>query len=140
MRYLFRAAVLVSVLCVPIATYAVDRPTTKIIMLGTGTPLPSPERSGPATAIVVGDRAYLIDFGPGVVRRAAAAAAKGYPAVDPARIKNRVSHASALRSHRRLSGLDAHALDFRQDGTRRLWTARNRRNDGVSAGRVSAGY
>lgn len=87
MRLLFYAAVVVSLLCVPFATYAADRPTTKIIMLGTGTPRPNPERSGPATAIVVGDRAYLIDFGPGVVRRAAAAAAKGYPAVDPARIK-----------------------------------------------------
>ena len=87
MRYLFRAIVLVSVLWVPIATYAADRPTTKVIMLGTGTPRPNPDRSGPATAIVVGDRAYLIDFGPGVVRRAAAAAAKGYPAVDPVRIR-----------------------------------------------------
>lgn len=55
-------------------------------MLGTGTPRPNPERSGPATAIVVGDRAYLVDFGPGVVRRAAAAA-KGYSAVEPINIK-----------------------------------------------------
>ncbi len=66
---------------------AADRPETKIVMLGTGTPFPNPERSGPATAIVVGDRAYLVDFGPGVVRRAAAAAAKGYPAITPANIK-----------------------------------------------------
>ena len=56
-------------------------------MLGTGTPAPNPERSGPATAIIVGDRAYLVDFGPGVVRRAAAAAAKGYPAVSPVNLK-----------------------------------------------------
>ena len=87
MRYLFRVAVLASVLCAPPAIWASDSPTTKIIMLGTGTPRPNPDRSGPATAIVVKDRAYLIDFGPGVVRRAAAAAAKGYPAVDPVRIK-----------------------------------------------------
>jgi ribonuclease BN (tRNA processing enzyme) len=46
-----------------------------------------PDRSGPATAIVVGDTAYLIDFGPGVVRRAAAAAAKGIPAVRPENLK-----------------------------------------------------
>jgi len=59
---------------------------TKIVTLGTGTPRPNPERSGSATAIVVGDRAYLVDFGPGVVRRAAAAAAKGIGAVDPAKI------------------------------------------------------
>jgi len=46
-----------------------------------------PDRSGPATAIVVGDTAYLIDFGPGVVRRAAAATAKGFPAVRPENLK-----------------------------------------------------
>jgi ribonuclease Z len=63
-----------------------DQPTTtKVVLLGTGTPRPSPERSGPATAIVVGDRAYLVDFGPGVVRRAAAAA-QGAPALEPAKI------------------------------------------------------
>ena len=49
---------------------------TKVVLLGTGTPIPDPDRSGPATAIVVDDRAYLIDFGPGVVRRAEAAALK----------------------------------------------------------------
>lgn len=46
---------------------------TRIVLLGTGTPWPSPDRSGPATAIVVNDTAYLVDFGPGVVRRASAA-------------------------------------------------------------------
>lgn len=60
--------------------------TTKIVMLGTGTPRPNPERSGPATAIVVGDRSYLVDFGPGIVRRAAAASAKGFPALEPTKI------------------------------------------------------
>ena len=28
---------------------------TKLVLLGTGTPIPDPDRSGPATAIVVGD-------------------------------------------------------------------------------------
>lgn len=46
---------------------------TRIVLLGTGTPAPLPSRSGPATAIVVNETAYLVDFGPGVVRRAAAA-------------------------------------------------------------------
>ena len=41
-------------------------------MLGTGTPNPEPDRSGPAVAIIVNDTPYLVDFGPGVVRRAAA--------------------------------------------------------------------
>ncbi len=46
---------------------------TRVILLGTGTPNPEPERSGPAAAVVTGDRVYLIDCGPGVVRRAAQA-------------------------------------------------------------------
>ena len=45
---------------------------TRVVMLGTGTPNPDPDRSGPAVAIVVNDTPYLVDFGPGVVRRAAA--------------------------------------------------------------------
>lgn len=55
--------------------------TTKVVLLGTGNPIPDPDHSGPATAIVVGDRAYLVDFGPGVVRRASAAAAQGTSAL-----------------------------------------------------------
>jgi ribonuclease Z len=46
---------------------------TRVILLGTGTPNAVPERSGPATAIVAGGEVYLVDCGPGVVRRAAAA-------------------------------------------------------------------
>lgn len=87
MRLFLCLNALVIALCTVFPLGAADLPATKIIMLGTGTPRPNPDRSGPATAIVVGDRAYLIDFGPGVVRRAAAAAAKGYPAVDPVNIK-----------------------------------------------------
>ena len=68
------------------ATLADAQTATRVVMLGTGTPRINPDRSGPATAIVIGDRAYLIDFGPGVVRRAAAAAAQ-VPAVDPTNIK-----------------------------------------------------
>jgi ribonuclease Z len=44
-----------------------------VITLGTGTPVPNPDRSGPATAVVVGRRVFLFDAGPGVMRRVAAA-------------------------------------------------------------------
>src|SRR5438128_7062 len=70
----------------PTANLAAEKPPTKIVMLGTGVPRPTPDRSGPATAIIAGDRAYLVDFGPGVVRRAAAAAEKGLEALEPTRI------------------------------------------------------
>ncbi|MDQ3666011.1 MAG: MBL fold metallo-hydrolase [Acidobacteriota bacterium] len=61
---------------------------TRIVMLGTGNPGPLPDRSGPATAIVVNDTAYLVDFGPGVVRRASAAFLdKDIKALDPVRLR-----------------------------------------------------
>jgi ribonuclease BN (tRNA processing enzyme) len=43
---------------------------SKVILLGTGTPNIDPDRSGPSVAIVVRDSTYIIDFGPGIVRRA----------------------------------------------------------------------
>ena len=58
-------------------------PTTQVVLLGTGTPGWDPDRSGPATAIVVNGTPYLIDFGPGVVRRAGAAYRKGVKALQP---------------------------------------------------------
>src|SRR5262245_29090665 len=49
-------------------------PALSVVLLGTGTPNADPDRWGPAVAIIVGDQAYLVDAGVGVVRRAAAAA------------------------------------------------------------------
>ena len=43
---------------------------TKLLVLGSGTPNPDPERSGSAYAVIVNGKSYLVDFGPGVVRRA----------------------------------------------------------------------
>jgi ribonuclease BN (tRNA processing enzyme) len=51
------------------------------VLLGSGTPNADPDRSGPALAVVVNGAAYLVDAGPGVVRRAAAAARRGTPAL-----------------------------------------------------------
>jgi ribonuclease Z len=46
---------------------------TRVVLLGTGTPNPEPARMGPASAVISGDRVYIVDCGPGVVRRAAEA-------------------------------------------------------------------
>lgn len=59
---------------------------TQVVMLGTGTPGADPDRSGPAVAITVGGAAYLVDCGPGVIRRAAAAQKKGIAALAPQNI------------------------------------------------------
>jgi ribonuclease Z len=52
------------------AAFAQD---TRVVLLGTGTPNPDPEHSGPAVAVVSGLHVYIVDCGPGVVRRAAQA-------------------------------------------------------------------
>jgi len=82
-----RPGAALALLALSLACVAAEQPAvTLVVLLGTGTPRPFPDRSGPATAIVVGDKAYLIDFGPGVVRRAAAAAAGGTPALEPTKL------------------------------------------------------
>jgi ribonuclease BN (tRNA processing enzyme) len=59
------------------------------VLLGTGTPNADPDRSGPSVAVVVNGVAYLVDCGPGVVRRAAAAFRKGVTALRVANL-NRI--------------------------------------------------
>lgn len=66
------ALLVAAALCVPCLADPASSAVTQVVMLGTGTPNADPERSGPAVAIVVNDTPYLVDFGPGVVRRAAA--------------------------------------------------------------------
>jgi len=70
---------------------------TKVVLLGTGTPNADPDRFGPSVAVVVDDTPYIVDFGPGVVRRAAAAAKyKGVKGLSADKLK--VAFASHLHS------------------------------------------
>src|SRR5262249_51636762 len=61
---------------------------TQVIVLGSGNPSATPDAWGPAVAIVVNDAAYLVDCGPGVVRRAAAAEQKGIAALKAANLRH----------------------------------------------------
>lgn len=74
------AAVAVALWAQPVATSPARAPRTQIVLLGTGSPIPDPDRSGPATAIIVDSVAYLFDAGAGVVRSAAAAGREGVAA------------------------------------------------------------
>ena len=61
--------VLVSVLLTPASSASPQSeyrpsPITKVVLLGTGTPGPLPDRSGPGVAVVVYDTPYLVDLGP----------------------------------------------------------------------------
>jgi ribonuclease BN (tRNA processing enzyme) len=84
------AVTLISVSLLPGISCAAtaSAPKTRLVLLGTGNPQPDPDRSGPASAIVVNGSAYLVDFGPGVIRRAAAARLdKGITELDPTNIR-----------------------------------------------------
>jgi ribonuclease BN (tRNA processing enzyme) len=86
------AAVLVLALFLAAVSHAQTAPPqrheTQVVLLGTGTPRPSPQRFGPSTAIVVGDQAYLFDAGIGVTRRLAAAREKGIEALAPTKVRH----------------------------------------------------
>jgi ribonuclease Z len=45
---------------------------TRVVFLGTGTPNADPLHSGNSVAIVVNNTPYIVDFGPGLIRKAAA--------------------------------------------------------------------
>jgi|SRR6185437_16447707 ribonuclease BN (tRNA processing enzyme) len=60
---------------------------TQLVVLGTGTPEPYPDRAGASVAIVVNGAAYLVDCGTGVVKRAEAAEQNGIKALNVKNLK-----------------------------------------------------
>lgn len=74
------------VLAAPAAAQPPAPPPVLIVMLGTGTPAPDPQRQGPSLAIVAGGQAYVVDAGVGVMRRVAGAWREGIPQLRPDRV------------------------------------------------------
>lgn len=64
-----------------------ETPVSQVVLLGTGTPNADPERSGSSVAVVVNGTPYIVDFGPGVVRRAAAAYQAGVAGLEVSRLQ-----------------------------------------------------
>lgn len=60
--------------------------STRLVLLGTGTPNAEPGRYGSALAVVVNDTPYLVDAGAGVVHRANEAYRKGIQGLAPHRL------------------------------------------------------
>lgn len=72
------AALIASALTLPASLRAQEpapKPAPKMyaILLGTGFPRPDPDRAGPSTAIVVGEKVFIVDAGRGVTQRLAGA-------------------------------------------------------------------
>ncbi|MFR4784738.1 MAG: hypothetical protein ACLUAR_19265 [Pilosibacter sp.] len=114
---------------------------TKLVLLGTGTPNACPDASGPSSAVVVGDRAYLVDFGPGVVRQAAKAYRNGIDALRPDRLATSVLHTSAHGSHGRIPGPDLYPMGPGAERTTpAIWTERDPGYDRAFAKGLQGGY
>lgn len=82
-KYTFITALFISICGILNAQNA----ATKLVLLGTGTPFADPTKSGPSLAIVVNNTSYIVDCGPGVVRRAAEASKLGFPSLEAAQLK-----------------------------------------------------
>ncbi len=110
-----------------------QEPRMRLVLLGVGTPNADPDRSGPATAVVVDDRAYLVDAGAG--RGAARGAGRARPGHRGARARPArpgLPHAPALRPHGRAARPAPHALGARPARTRSTCRpARHGRDDGA---------
>ena len=82
---------LFSALFLALLSFALTPPAladTQVIMLGTGTPVPNPDRAGPGVAVVVDGRAYLFDAGSGTMQRAIQAAERyGIPGLQPQNVE-----------------------------------------------------
>ncbi len=126
-RTVHAALLVLSLVAARTATAQTSR--TTIVMLGTGTPIPDPDRSGPAVAIVVDSTAYLFDAGTGIVRRAAAAVRDGVTGLRVPRL-NRVFLTHLHSDHTMglndviftpwIQGRNAPAEVFGPPGTKRL--------------------
>ncbi len=78
---------LILLLCCPLVPAQAVRSTAEVVVLGSGTPDADPDRSGPAVAVIVNGHSYLVDCGPGIVRRAAAASNAGVPGLASSDLK-----------------------------------------------------
>ncbi len=67
--------IIMAIISIPHFSYTqdakIDSSFTKVVLLGTGNPNPDPKHSGCSVAIIVNNTPYIVDFGPGLIRKAA---------------------------------------------------------------------
>ncbi len=61
---------------------------TTVAILGSGNPNPDPKHSGCSVAIIVGKVPYIVDFGPGLIRKAAALSPRYGGEIEALKISN----------------------------------------------------
>jgi ribonuclease BN (tRNA processing enzyme) len=67
---------------------AMSSTKSQVILLGTGNPNPDPKHSGCSVAIIANDTPYIVDFGAGLIRQAAALTPRYGGDIDAVEIKN----------------------------------------------------
>lgn len=67
-----KAASVVLCFFLGLGALAAQPPRMEVVLLGTGSPVPDADRAGPSTAIVIGDKLFVVDAGRGVIMRLAA--------------------------------------------------------------------
>jgi ribonuclease BN (tRNA processing enzyme) len=84
LRELLAGILIVALGLVPVCGFS----QTQVVVLGTGTPVPDPERAGASLAVIVDGEAYVFDAGDGMVRRATEASARyELPGLEPQSIR-----------------------------------------------------
>jgi ribonuclease Z len=71
---------------------------TKVVFLGTGTPNPDPLHSGISVAIVVNNTPYIVDAGPGLIRKAGALSPDFGGKIESLKVEN-IKHAFITHLH-----------------------------------------
>ena len=108
-RYLSRVLLSALALCLAPAVSIAD---TRVVVLGTGTPVLDAERAGAGIAVVYNGRAYLFDVGGGVVQRAIEASRRyDIPGLEP----NRIDRVFFTHLH------SDHVLDFAEMAATLWW-------------------
>jgi len=69
-KYLRLLSGFIVILSVYSSAFAADNSTTRVVILGTGTPVPMADRTGPGVAVITNGEAYVFDAGGGMVKRA----------------------------------------------------------------------
>lgn len=72
-KYLRLLSGFIVILSVYSSAFAADNSTTRVVILGTGTPVPMADRTGPGVAVITNGEAYVFDAGGGMVKRASQA-------------------------------------------------------------------
>ena len=118
---------------------------TRLVVLGTGMPMPNPYRSGPAYAVVAGNQPYLVDAGEGIWRALAKAALIHGDDINVALAPEKLNYLFVTHLHEDhtvgIPSLILNPLQVEHTGAQgHLWARRHRRDGRAYPCRVEDRY